>query len=111
MCATRPKTPFKGLEASVATSEAKAMQRATPTPISISGVRQGGKMRPLKAPAPTPKPKSRPGILGGVGDFFMKEGKMTTSGKIGLGVAAAVAAGVVMNRRDKGVRPAGPGGY
>lgn len=109
MGATRPKTPFKGLEASVATSEAKAMQRATPTPISISGVRQGGKMRPLKAPAPTPKPKSS--VLGGIGDFFMKEGKMTTKGKIGLGVAAAVAAGVVMNRRDKGVRPAGPGGY
>lgn len=109
MGATRPKTPFKGLEASVATSEAKAMERATRTPISISGVRQGGKMRPLKAPAPTPKPKSS--FLGGVGDFFMKEGKMTTRGKIGLGVAAAVAAGVVMNRRDKGVRPAGPGGY
>lgn len=54
---------------------------------------------------------SRPGFLAGIGDFFMKEGKMTGRGKLGLGVAAAVAAGVVMNRRDKGVRPAGPGGY
>lgn len=38
-------------------------------------------------------------------------GRMSAPTKIGVGLAAAVAAGVVMNRRDKGVRPAGPGRY
>jgi hypothetical protein len=41
-------------------------------------------------------------------EWFGKLGKKTA---IGLGIGAAYAAGVVMNRRKEGVRPAGPGRY
>jgi hypothetical protein len=80
-------------------ARSKALTGASVTPVSVKSSAVTSAVQ--NAPKVTQEPKGL--VARGMEQF----GKMSRNTKIGLGIGAAVAAGVVLNRRDKGVRPTG----